>query len=117
MRSRRNPEVNTRYVDERLRMEIERERQSFYQWRDNFIAEGNYVGLKLKTKLYHPKAGEDKHFKDEGVDTCSICILELRDRDRVADLSCKHLFHGDCLSEWIKKKVRDNTMWIMIYVC
>jgi len=106
LRTRRDPNVNARYVDERLRTEIERERRRFFQWRDMFIAEGNFVGLKLKTKLYHPKAaGEDnKHINDEGVDTCSICILELKDGDRIADLSCNHYFHGECLSEWIKKK-------------
>lgn len=87
-------------------MEIYSERQRFFQWRDSFIAEGNCVGLKFKTKIYHVKAREDKH-REEGVDTCSICILELKDRDRIADLSCNHYFHADCLSEWIKKKVRD----------
>eukprot|EP00986_Skeletonema_menzelii_P000399 scaffold111_cov142-Skeletonema_menzelii.AAC.22 len=41
---------------------------------------------------------------DEGVFSCSICILELEDGDRIADLDCGHYFHADCLSEWIKKK-------------
>lgn len=35
---------------------------------------------------------------------CTICILPLEDGDRVADLSCGHLYHVDCLSEWIVKK-------------
>lgn len=87
-------------------MEINLERQRFFQWRDRFIAEGNCVGLKFKTKIYHLKARGDKDHQ-EAVDTCSICILELKDRDRIADLSCNHYFHANCLSEWIKKKVRD----------
>eukprot|EP00984_Skeletonema_dohrnii_P000062 scaffold19_cov95-Skeletonema_dohrnii-CCMP3373.AAC.3 len=104
VRSRYNPDVNKRYVEQRLRMEIESERQRFFQWRERFIAEGNFVGLKIKTKMYHPKSSEDKHVQDEGVDTCSICILDLKDRERIADLNCNHYFHADCLSEWIKKK-------------
>jgi len=42
---------------------------------------------------------------DEGEQSCSICILELEDGERIADLDCNHYFHADCLSEWIKKKV------------
>ena len=87
-------------------MEIESERQRFFQWRERFIAEGNFVGLKIKTKMYHTKSRKDKHVQDEGVDSCSICILDLKDRERIADLNCNHYFHADCLSEWIKKKVR-----------
>eukprot|EP00985_Skeletonema_marinoi_P013164 scaffold6495_cov155-Skeletonema_marinoi.AAC.10 len=104
VRSRYNPDVNKRYVEQRLRMEIESERQRFFQWRERFIAEGNFVGLKIKTKMYHPKSRKDKHVQDEGVDSCSICILDLKDRERIADLNCNHYFHADCLSEWIKKK-------------
>ena len=36
---------------------------------------------------------------------CTICLLEVDDGDRVADLSCGHVFHPDCLGEWILKKV------------
>jgi len=104
VRSRYNSDVNKRYVEQRLRLEIESERQRFFQWRERFIAEGNFVGLKIKTKMYHPKSREDKHVQDEGVDSCSICILDLKDRERIADLNCNHYFHADCLSEWIKKK-------------
>lgn len=45
------------------------------------------------------------HSENEGCDSmCTICLLELEDGDRVADLSCGHLYHADCLSEWILKK-------------
>lgn len=42
---------------------------------------------------------------DEDVYTCSICLLNFDDGDRVADLKCSHHYHADCISEWIKKKV------------
>lgn len=42
----------------------------------------------------------------QGYDSmCTICLLELEVGDRVADLSCGHLYHADCLGEWIIKKV------------
>ena len=36
---------------------------------------------------------------------CTICLLELEVGDRVADLSCGHMYHAECLGEWILKKV------------
>lgn len=36
---------------------------------------------------------------------CAVCILKIEDGDRVADLQCRHLYHADCLSEWVLKKV------------
>ena len=36
---------------------------------------------------------------------CTICLLELEDGDRVADLTCGHMYHAECLGEWILKKV------------
>ena len=44
--------------------------------------------------------------QSQGYDSmCTICLLELEVGDRVADLSCGHLYHADCLGEWILKKV------------
>lgn len=36
---------------------------------------------------------------------CTICLLEVEDGERIAVLSCGHLYHADCLGEWILKKV------------
>lgn len=35
---------------------------------------------------------------------CAICLLELEGNERVADLSCNHLYHAECLGEWVLKK-------------
>jgi hypothetical protein len=44
--------------------------------------------------------------QSQGYDSmCTICLLELEVGDCVADLSCGHLYHADCLGEWILKKV------------
>jgi len=37
-------------------------------------------------------------------DVCSICMMEIVDGEKVGALSCNHLFHVDCLKEWIKRK-------------
>ncbi|KAL7431326.1 hypothetical protein ACHAXM_002629 [Skeletonema potamos] len=105
--SRCFPYINTRHIERRLTSEIESQRQHFFRWRERVSEEGYILGLKLKTKIYRPKPKDDAIDvdNDEGVDCCSICILELEDGDRIADLNCNHYFHSDCLSEWLKKKV------------
>ena len=35
--------------------------------------------------------------------TCSICLCELEEGDWVGDIPCDHLFHKDCLKEWLVK--------------
>lgn len=111
--SRCIPQMNTRQVEQRLAAEIESQHQQFLRWRERVrVREEEHIfGLKLKTKIYHPKAREDvgdleqAGSNEEEVHSCSICILELEDGERIADLDCNHYFHSDCLSEWLKKKV------------
>ena len=80
--------------------------------------EGWISGYRIKTKRY---SAADEALADESlvvaeaikdnaksVDknrTCPICILGVESGDIVADLSCGHLYHTDCVSEWILKKV------------
>ena len=35
---------------------------------------------------------------------CTICIADIENGDRVGCLPCDHLFHADCLKEWIKRR-------------
>lgn len=35
---------------------------------------------------------------------CSICIADFKNDDKVCELTCKHLFHEECIKEWIKHK-------------
>eukprot|EP00565_Helicotheca_tamesis_P009016 CAMPEP_0185725436 /NCGR_PEP_ID=MMETSP1171-20130828/1704_1 /TAXON_ID=374046 /ORGANISM="Helicotheca tamensis, Strain CCMP826" /LENGTH=420 /DNA_ID=CAMNT_0028393571 /DNA_START=240 /DNA_END=1502 /DNA_ORIENTATION=+ len=46
---------------------------------------------------------DDEQFLDDGV-TCTICILEIEDGDRIGVLPCDHYFHVDCLKPWILKR-------------
>ena len=70
--------------------------------------EGWISGYSIKTKLHTRSDTNTKndYCKSNVYDSmCTICLLEVDDGDRVADLSCGHVFHPDCLGEWILKKV------------
>ena len=36
--------------------------------------------------------------------SCTICMTEINDGDRIGALPCNHLFHSSCLKEWIKRR-------------
>eukprot|EP00957_Ditylum_brightwellii_P034911 2645583-Ditylum_brightwellii.AAC.1 len=58
------------------------------------------------TPLYE-QASSNPGGDDESIDnvvTCTICLLDLEDGDRIAVLPCDHYFHADCLKPWIQKK-------------
>ena len=43
--------------------------------------------------------------KDAGKEECIICLLEFSEDDtsqKIAELSCKHIYHEGCIKEWIK---------------
>jgi hypothetical protein len=40
---------------------------------------------------------------DETFD-CTICLMEVSDGEQVGVLSCSHIFHVDCLREWIIRR-------------
>jgi len=43
---------------------------------------------------------------DEDDDTfeCTICLTEVEEGDRVGILSCQHIFHAECLQQWISRR-------------
>jgi hypothetical protein len=54
-----------------------------------------------------PEVDENEDYfdsDDEDAVTCTICIMEIEDGDRIGVLPCEHKFHVDCLKEWIKRK-------------
>ena len=38
----------------------------------------------------------------EEEDRCSVCLCEMEDTDQVGVIKCNHVFHLDCLSEWLR---------------
>ena len=41
---------------------------------------------------------------DEDTFECTICLAEVEDGERVGVLPCTHVFHVDCLRQWIARK-------------
>lgn len=41
--------------------------------------------------------------EDESFD-CTICLAPVEDGNTVGVLSCSHIFHADCLSQWIQRR-------------
>jgi len=52
---------------------------------------------KFKSKKY--KGDDNKH-------QCSVCLENIKKDEKITKLDCKHIFHTDCINEWIS---RDNT--------
>ena len=40
----------------------------------------------------------------EQEEMCSICLIFFKNEDQVSRLNCGHLFHTDCVNEWISNK-------------
>lgn len=37
----------------------------------------------------------------DGIPLCSICVNEMKVGDRVPEINCPHVFHLDCLAQWV----------------
>merc|ERR1719223_1902399 len=50
----------------------------------------------------------------ESLETCTICMANIADSDRVRGLACGHIFHLPCLAEWF---TRDRTFELCCPLC
>lgn len=50
-----------------------------------------------------PDNNEEVEFKYEE-NECSICLIELRVAPNIVALPCYHVFHEDCIKDWLKKR-------------
>jgi len=57
--------------------------------------------LSLKTCIYQSEHLEDSDTGDDS--TCPICLAPIETGDRVGALKCSHIFHVECLKEWLKR--------------
>ncbi|KAL6595496.1 hypothetical protein ACP70R_047836 [Stipagrostis hirtigluma subsp. patula] len=53
----------------------------------------------LETRVYHDGSGED----DGEVSECVICVTEYEAGDDVCVMPCRHVFHRECLGEWLSR--------------
>lgn len=49
------------------------------------------------------KRVDDEMLGGEGKAECTICIDEIKKGDEVSVLPCKHWYHGDCVTLWLKE--------------
>nr|GEV26260.1 zinc finger, CCHC-type [Tanacetum cinerariifolium] len=71
-------------------------------------------GLSEETILEHlqvitPKAkfGKENKGQKEEIDTCAICYGEYEENKKIGKLQCGHLFHMDCIKNWLSP----NGLW------
>jgi len=56
------------------------------------------------TTINNHTIDSDDSDNDEDGETCTICILSIKDGDHIGALQCEHIFHVNCLIEWIKRR-------------
>ena len=61
----------------------------------------NSVGDSGSTLCSSHQGGSDESLSEEGDHACTICFAELLPGDRVGALACNHVFHVECLKEWL----------------
>ena len=42
--------------------------------------------------------------EEEEEEQCAVCRMELEPEEEVVSLPCKHLYHGECISQWLKDR-------------
>ena len=116
------PHMNIWITEHLLRAEIEDNNRLIEAYdadaRRKRREEGWISGWKLKTKRYSSKdnmnveneeEGQINHDDQDSINRddrmCTICLLDIEEGERVSDLTCKHIYHAECLGEWILKKV------------
>jgi len=59
----------------------------------------------LKTTRYHGDIDmREISPEDQDEETCAICLFTFQEGDRVGNVRCGHVFHVECLKEWIQRK-------------
>ena len=57
----------------------------------------------FESKMVNKKFKEIKESTDNSLISCSICMDEIKDKQCIKVLNCKHLFHNKCIIKWLKE--------------
>lgn len=61
--------------------------------------------LKQHQQLYQTyKHAKKSKQQQQTQKDCSICMSEFESDDKIIQLQCKHIFHSDCIIQWLKEK-------------
>lgn len=69
---------------------------------DNYIQKWR-INRNLKEHLIQPESiysGNLISSREE----CSICLESYQEKDKIVQLTCNHIFHKDCIGEWLQNK-------------
>ena len=53
-----------------------------------------------KVRYYRPS-----YYDENNAEKCTICLEDLVTGSELTRMPCNHMFHGDCIVEWLKKRV------------
>ncbi|CAB4312877.1 unnamed protein product [Prunus armeniaca] len=68
------------------------------------------TAAKTPPPLAEKKASSFRYTKNQAIATntdseCSICLGEFKDGEKCRQLECEHAFHGECIDQWLLKKM------------
>lgn len=74
-----------------------------------FESQGDKTSVMVRLQPRDPGAAKNNEFcsfptvpaSECGVDQCAICIEDVGPNDQLAQLPCKHAFHGNCVARWL----------------
>ena len=71
---------------------------------DNVIHE-----LVLKTRIFKEEESKANHEREDDAEVgddkmCTICFGPIEEGDRVGELACDHVFHVECLKQWLVRR-------------
>ena len=61
-----------------------------------------FIIIKEKIKKYKKDKTLpiSKYITNDNIDTCSICLEELKQNEIIRTTQCKHIYHKECLDKW-----------------
>jgi len=66
---------------------------------ENYYTKNDTICIDSEKILY--KVNPDKPDKK---DTCTICFEDMKENDEICNITCKHIFHYNCINEWVSRK-------------
>lgn len=47
---------------------------------------------------------EESEYEEDTSTDCTVCFVEINKGEKVVKLDCEHIFHRNCIDEWVKYK-------------